>query len=301
MTDYTRKPTALTLGQHLTVAGSRMLFGVITSAVRLTRGNQPDGWRTYRYGLHREETLDYLPSRDQASEKAPVVFLHGGGWMMGSTDAYSHDLLFLGEAGYPVFNVEYPKAPDHPHPWILHSVFKALAFIRETFPETDAVHLVGDSAGGNLSIMAALLVDNPAFLKPVDPDADPEKLPRAISATSIYGVLDRATCLSGSIFGADTMIECYGGPGAMGKTVDEHHAITPMDLAFKNHPPCLLLCGDADPLIASQELYAARLRRDGFDVTTHVYPGAIHSFFNFPDSAAKNASRQHILEFLGRF
>lgn len=288
----------LTLGQHLTVASARMFFGVITSAVHLTRGFQPEGWKTVRYGTHRDETLNHIDRAEGSPARNPVVFFHGGGWMMGSTDAYSHDLLFLAQAGYPVFNVEYPKAPETTHPWILRSVLKALAFINATFPDAEAVHLMGDSAGGNLAIMAALLIENPELIAPVDPAIDPASLPRALSVTSLYGVHDRHTCLDGTILGADTMIESYAGPGALGKTVDAAHAITPMDLKFAKHPPCLLICGDADPLLASHEIYSERLARDGHEVTAKVYPNAIHGFFNLTDSRPKAESRADILEFL---
>jgi acetyl esterase len=287
---------ALTFGQHLTIVGSRMLLGALTGAIRLTRGAPPEGWRTIRYGLHREEVLDHLPCRAE-TRHAPVVFFHGGGWMMGDTDTYSHDLLFLADAGYPVFNVEYPKAPEHPHPRILFAVFQALGFIKANFPEAHGVHLMGDSAGGNLAVMAALLTLHPEFLTAVNAGLRVSNLPQVLSVTSIYGVLDRKTCLTG-FPGGDTMIESYAGPGALGENVDAAHAITPMDLAFRHHPPCLLLCGDADPLLASQALYAARLQGEGFDVQTWVYPGGIHGFFNFPESAPKAACRKDILAFL---
>ena len=286
----------LTFGQQLTIAGSRMFLGALTGAIRLTRGMQPEGWHTLRYGPHRDETLDHMDAVGEP--QAPVVFFHGGGWMMGSTNTYSHDLLFLAEAGYPVFNVEYPKAPEHPHPGILRSVFQALVFIREKFPEARAVHLMGDSAGGNLAVMAGLLIQHPEFFAAIPSGLKISQMPEVLSVTSIYGVLDRDTCLNGSFPAGDTMIESYAGPGALGEIVDAAHAITPMDLAFKKHPPCLLVSGDADPLLASQELYAARLDREGFGVTTHVYPSGIHGFFNFPERAPKAACRKDILAFL---
>ncbi len=290
----------LTFGQHLTIAGSRMFFGALTGVIRIARGVQPDGWRTLRYGILRDETLDQTPAHDHPGEplRAPVVFLHGGGWMMGSPDTYHHDLLFLAEAGYPIFNVDYPKAPEHPHPGILRSVLQALTFIRGNFPEAKAVHLIGDSAGGNLAVMAGLLLQHPEFFAAIPSGLKMSQLPEVLSVTSIYGVLDRDTCLNGSFPAGDTMIESYAGPGALVETVDADHAITPMDLAFTKHPPCLLVCGDADPLLASQDLYAARLEREGFSVTTHVYPSGIHGFFNFPESAAKAACRKDILAFL---
>lgn len=293
-----QRKRALTLGQHMTIAGSRMLLGAMTGAISFARGVQSEGWRHMRYGLFTDETLDHLPARAEP-ERAPVVFFHGGGWMMGSTETYHHDLMFLAEAGYPVFNVEYPKAPEHMHPELLQAVFKALTYIRANFAEAAKIHLMGDSAGGNLAVMAALLLENPEFFHAIDPQLKKSsKLPKVLSVTSIYGVMDRLTCINSGFPGGDTMIESYAGAGALGLEVDADHAITPMDLKFKKHPPCLLVGGDADPLIASQRLYDARLKREGFTVTSHVYGGGIHGFFNFPESGPKAACRKDILAFL---
>src|SRR6185437_4100740 len=219
------RPSVLTIGQHLAIAGTQMIFGALTGAIRLARGSHPDGWRTLRYGLHREEVLDHMSPAPQVRARVPVVYFHGGGWMMGTKDFYSHDLLFLASHGHPVFNVEYPKAPDHPHPWILRSVFKSLAFIRAQFPEAKAVHLMGDSAGGNLAVMAGILMLNPELLAVVDPEISVSDLPRVLSVTSLYGVMDRQTCLQPNIPVGATMIEAYGGPQALADEVEAEYAI----------------------------------------------------------------------------
>ena len=219
--------------------------------------------------------------------------------MMGTPETYHHDLQFLADAGYPVFNVDYPKAPEHMHPTLLQSVFKALTFIRANFPEAEAVHLMGDSAGGNLAVMAALLLENPDFFDSIDPHLKrSSKLPVVLSVTSIYGVMDRHSCLNSAYPGGDVMLESYAGPGALMDEVDAEHAITPMDLKFQKHAPCLLVCGSADPLVESHALYERRLRDAGHAVTSHVYSGGIHGFFNFPESAPKTACRRDILAFL---
>ena len=292
-----RKLRPLTFTQHMAVVGSRMFLGALTGMIRMTQGATPEGWRTLRYGLHRDETLDYIEPPEGVERLAPVVFFHGGGWMMGNTGTYSHDLLFLAEAGYPIFNVEYPKAPEHHHPGILRSVFQALIFIKGNFGANE-VHLMGDSAGGNLAVMAGLLADHPSYLTAVDKRVKRSKLPKILSVTSIYGVLDRATCLNGTIPAGDTMLESYAGPGALGDVVDDDHRITPMDLIFKKHPPCLLVCGDADPLLASQSIYAARLSGEGHEVKTAVYSGGLHGFFTFPESGPKAMCCKDILAFL---
>jgi len=291
------EPTPLNIGQHLSVLGTRAFFGTVTGVLRLFRGSPPNGWRTVRYGLHRDEILD-VRETDADNAAHPVVFFHGGGWMMGTKDFYSHDLCFLSDAGFPIFNVEYPKAPEHPHPWILRSVLKALAFIREDFPEARAVHLMGDSAGGNLAVMAGVLADNPELIGHIDPDFDATTLPEILSVAAIYGVLDRLSCLNTGIPGGHTMIESYGGSDALAKTVGPACAITPMDLAFAKHPPCYLGCGEKDIILASTYIYEARLREAGHDVKVHVYPGATHGYFNFPEGVTKAKSQQDLVAFL---
>ncbi len=292
------RPSVLTIGQHLAIAGTQAFFGAVTGAIRLARGSHPDGWTTVRYGLHREEILDHMNPAERVRKREPVVYYHGGGWMMGTKDFYSHDLLFLASHGHPVFNVEYPKAPDHPHPWILRSVFKSLAFIKANFPEAAAVHLMGDSAGGNLAVMAGILILNPELLAIVDPEMPVAALPKVLSATSIYGVMDRITCLQPNIPVGATMIEAYGGPQALQEEVEAEYAITPQDLTFAKHPPTFLTVGAWDPLQAPNEAYAKRLEREGHSVKLKIYDKATHGYFNFPEGDVKNAARRDILAFL---
>ena len=291
-------PTPLDLGQHLSVAGTRAFFGAVTGALRLLRGSPPDGWQTVRYGLHRDEVMDVRHVDGATAHRHPVVFFHGGGWMMGTKDFYSHDLCFLSDAGFPIFNVEYPKAPEHPHPWILRSVLKALAFVRETYDNGAAVHVMGDSAGGNLAVMAGVLAANPSLIAPVDPKFNPKTLPEILSTTSIYGVLERGTCLNTGIPGGHTMLEAYGGSESLGETVDAAHAITPMDLTFTSHPPCFLGCGQSDLILPSSTIYEQRLREAGHKVTMKLYAGATHGYFNFPDGLTKSQSQTDIVTFL---
>jgi acetyl esterase/lipase len=181
---------------------------------------------------------------------------------------------------------------------MLRSVLKALLFVRRSFPEARAVHLMGDSAGGNLAVMAALMCCNPELIPPVDQFCDPKKLPAVLSVTSLYGVLDRPTMLLPQVPAGATMIEAYAGPGALKAEVDPEHAITPMDLKFARHPPSFLACGDRDVILASTELYAGRLSREGHAVTLKIYPDANHAFFNFPEGAAKQTLRKDIVAFL---
>ena len=60
--------------------------------------------------------------------------MHGGGWISCNKRYYPADLQFLCDAGYTVFNLEYPLAPEHPHPYMLRSILRAVAWIKLNYP-----------------------------------------------------------------------------------------------------------------------------------------------------------------------
>ena len=201
-------------------------------------------------------------------------------------------------AGHPVFNVEYPLAPENPHPGVLRSLFRALDWIRERDPELAGVHVMGDSAGGNLAMMIGLLATNPGLVAAVDP-ARSAGLPLAChSVVSLYGVLDRLSWIEDGFPGAENMMESYAGRGAFEAEVGPELAITPMDLDFSAAPPCLLTVGTEDPLLRSSRLFAERLRAGPGKVVLEEYPGEGHGFFNLGRSKSDARMNADILEFL---
>lgn len=97
----------------------------------------------------------------------------------------------MADAGYPVFSLNYPLAPERPHPHMLRSLLAGLAWLAREHGVRE-IHLVGDSAGGNLATMLGLALANPELLARVD-TIDPGTLPVVRSITSLYGVMDRVT------------------------------------------------------------------------------------------------------------
>ena len=66
-------------------------------------------------------------------EPAPaIVYLHGGGWVIGSLDSHDHVCRRLARAaGLPVVSVDYGLAPEHPFPQGLSDVVHALRWLAE--------------------------------------------------------------------------------------------------------------------------------------------------------------------------
>ena len=279
---------------------TRLMRTLVPMAMNLTgvlrrRPRAPYGIEQHRYGSDPDERLEIIAPRDDVPQHRPVVYFHGGGWILGTKESYTRHLTFLAEAGYPVINVEYPLAPDNPHPGILRSLLRALDWIAERQP--DGVHVAGDSAGGNLAMMVGLLIANPQLLKDVEPARTEAPVP-CISVVSIYGVLDRLTWIEDGFPGSENMLECYGGKAAFEATVPPELALTPDDLVFTEAPPSLLTVGTKDPLRRSSALFAKRLAAGPGRVAHKEYPDEPHGFFSLGSSKHADEMNADILEFL---
>lgn len=99
--------------------------------------------------------------RADLEHPAPVVvFVHGGGWVLCDLD--SHDVLcrrLVRASGCTLVSVGYRLAPEHPFPAGLDDVELVTDWVRDHLGDLgtgEAVGLVGDSAGANLALVAAL-------------------------------------------------------------------------------------------------------------------------------------------------
>jgi acetyl esterase/lipase len=263
------------------------------------------GKQEFSYGAHRDERLDYLSADNPALKpQEAIIYIHGGGWIACSKKFYPPDLEFLCQAGFPVFNLEYPLAPENPHPHPLQSILRAVAWIRQQYPAIHRVHMMGDSAGANLAAMYGVLYCNPELLKCLGGNYSVDDLLQPQTIVSLYGLLDRETLLGDNpeALGAvpKLFLQSYGGPAALrpGPMAPEK-AITPMDWDWKNHPPCFLGVGDIDFLHDSSKRYARERHDRNIPVDHKIYPGAPHGFFNM-NHEQMPALRQDVLTFLSQ-
>jgi acetyl esterase/lipase len=224
--------------------------------------------------------------------------VHGGGWIAGHRSIYTGDLAFLVEDGRTVANLDYPLAPEAPHPEPLRALLRALAHLRSEDPRFERVHLIGDSAGGNLVVMLALLLEDRSRLEPWAPGAAADTHPEIASVVSLYGVLDRLSWLEHRFPMARLMMRSYGGPAALEPSVGPELAITPVDLEITSGPPVWIAYGDRDRLAESSRLGARHLEEAGVRTHLECHPGEQHGFFNFASRPESQRLRSDILRFL---
>lgn len=221
-----------------------------------------------------------------ASPKPALIYLHGGGWTLFSIDTHDRVMReYAHRAGVVVVGVDYALAPEAPFPAALEQVVEVVRWLArgEGGAAIDArrIAIGGDSAGGNLSVCAALVLRQ----------AGEGELLKALLL--IYGGFDNEPSPE-----ADRR---FGGPGYM-LTPEErvvfwrNYVPDPKDLQnplarpiladLKGLPPALLVVGECDILIEHNRRMAERFAAAGVPVRLDVYAGATHSFIEAMSIAA---------------
>jgi len=208
-----------------------------------------------------------------------LLYLHGGGFTLFSLD--THDRLmreYAAAGGFVVIGIDYPLSPEVRYPVALDLTIGLIDWLAAHGAEigVDAGRLAigGDSAGGNLSLAAAMRLRDrgaPDRLKGLLLNYAALGAPPSDEAEARHGgpgsVLDRAE------------MEYYFGNyiGEAGHTLDDPYA-RPIIGNFTHLPPAFLVIPECD--ILSEQSFALRERMAlaGIDVTSEVYRGATHSF-----------------------
>jgi acetyl esterase len=201
-----------------------------------------------------------------------VVWLHGGGWALGSVeehDAFCRHLATQAEA--TVVAVDYRLAPEHPFPAGLDDCWAALQWAAQQ-PGGDRLAVAGDSAGGNLAAVLALRARHEGgpplrFQLLVYPGVDALRSFPSIRENGEGYFLYRAD------------IEWFD-RAYLGDHDPKDPYVSPLyadDLS--GLPPAYVVTTAYDPLRDEGEAYAERLRQFGVDVTVVRYDDQLHAFF----------------------
>jgi acetyl esterase len=209
---------------------------------------------------------------------ATLLFIHGGGWVLGSVEGYDSfaRALCLG-TGAAVVSVDYRLAPEHPFPAATRDV---LAAYRWALAERAAGRLgpkgifaCGDSAGGNLAAVlcaqaAASGLDAPAGCIMLCPVTDLSRMD-----TESYSRFGKGYLLT------KEEMEWFRSLYLPDPADRSDPAASPLLAGgLSGHPRSLVLVAEFDPLRDEGEAYAERLSAAGVAVDCRRMPGMIHDF-----------------------
>lgn len=233
----------------------------------------------------------------QGSAPFPVlVFFHGGGFVIGSIEGYDEFCRELTNgAGSVVVSVDYRLAPEHKFPAAVEDCYAATKWVAENARSIggDANHIAvgGDSAGGNLSAVVALMArDNGA------PQITFQVLIYPVTGAGLdtQSVRENAT---GYFLTRDEMI-WFDSLYLRSDADRDNPLAAPLRAKTLNGlPPALVITAEFDPLRDDGEAYADRLRKSGVAVVCTRYNGMIHGFLSLPFEQGKKA-RQEVVKAL---
>ncbi|WP_295825321.1 alpha/beta hydrolase [uncultured Microbacterium sp.] len=208
-----------------------------------------------------------------------IVYLHGGGWVLGSVDSADATCRTLAKtSGMTVVSVGYRRAPEAPFPAGLHDSVDAFRWVRDNAARfggtADAVGVGGESAGGNLSaVVASVARDDaegaPAFQILFCPVTDLSRKHRSYAL------------FADGFFLTEAQMDWYAAHYLSGGGSADDPLVSPLRAEdLSGLAPAYVAVSGFDVLRDEGIAYAERLEAAG--VATHLvtHTGQIHGFFN---------------------
>ncbi len=219
----------------------------------------------------------YTPQK--AGPLPTFIFIHGGGWALGSLDDY--DSLcqeICSQAGCLLIAIDYPLAPEHPFPEPVDECYKAAKWIEEHISDLGGIPgkiaIGGDSAGANLSAAVTLMARE---------KQGPQFMYQMLICPALnynFETLSYFEFAEGYFLTKSNM-EFFYNLYLQNPEDGQNPLASPLRAkSLKNLPPACLLVTHFDPLRDDGLSYAARLTQEGVPVTLRQL-NTIHGFYRF--------------------
>ena len=218
---------------------------------------------------------------DGSAGDRAIIYLHGGGYVVGSPNAYAALAGSLAEAaGIDTFIVDYRLAPEHPYPAAPEDSLEVYRSMLSAGMKSVAV--AGDSAGGALVMSLLLLAKQHGLAMP--------------SCGVLWSPWLNLQCNTESYArnaGVDPTLVRSGllacARHYVGDSVPADPVVRPLEADLTGLPPLLVQVGSIEVLVDDAASLAARAAAANVLTRLDVYPGLPHVFQNFaamlPDAA----------------
>ena len=206
-----------------------------------------------------------------------LAYFHGGGWVIGSLDTHDDVCRDLtAQSGCAVLSVDYRLAPEHRFPAAAEDCYAATRWAAANGATLgiDPARLAvgGDSAGGNLAAVTALMARD---------QHGPALRFQLLVYPVTCGRMDSPSMhenAEGYLLTRDAMIWFWDHYAPARADRERPHASPLRAADLRGLPPALVISAEFDPLRDEGEAYAKRLKDAGVPVTLHRYDGQIHGF-----------------------
>ncbi len=221
--------------------------------------------------------------REDAALGPVILYLHGGGYGLGSIDTH-RDLVarICRAAAGSALSLEYRLAPEHRFPAQVEDATNAYRWLLQQDVPPRRIVIAGDSAGGGLTLSTLVSLRDsglpaPAAAVCLSPWVDLEALGTTVDENDRYDYISRRALVQ-----------------YRKRFVDDgdvrHPLAAPLYADLRGLPPVLIQVGSAETLLDDSLRMADRLRNARVDVTLRVWEDMIHVWqlfaFMIPQGAA---------------
>lgn len=224
-----------------------------------------------------------------------VLYLHGGGFRMGSIDSHRELMQRLSAAaGARVLGINYRLDPEHTFPAPVKDALSVYRWLLESGVRPGSIAIAGDSAGGGLALSCmfaarAANLELPCAAYLMSPWTDLAATGATfVSRAEVDPLHQRPMILA--------MAKAYLGPH--GDPFDP--LASPLYGDPSGLPPLLIQCGDHETILDDSVRLAERVRKAGVVVELEVYPSMIHVFQAFGELNVARDALARAGPFLGR-
>jgi epsilon-lactone hydrolase len=199
-----------------------------------------------------------------------VLYLHGGGYVIGSPRSHRHLAAAIARAsGARALLLDYRLAPEQPFPAALDDAVAAYEWLLAHGIASRHLVIAGDSAGGGLTVATLLTLRDrgrplPAAGVCISPWVD----------LSCSGASYASKAAVDPIVTRDSvamMAKAYAGAGD-----PKTPLLSPLFADLRGLPPLLVQVGSDEVLLDDALGLAERARRAGVDVAVEEWPAMIH-------------------------
>ncbi len=228
----------------------------------------------------------YTPP-DAATPLPVLLYMHGGGWVVGSIETHDPFCRLLCEAAcIQILSIDFRLAPEYPFPAALNDTLAAWHWLvehgNEIGGDPQRLAVGGDSAGANLAAVTANRLS--AAADAVQPSAQLLLFP--VTDHPSAGHASYTECANGCGLDASVMSWFWDQyfPGVWAADPN----VSPMRLEkVPTLPPTFVATAEHDPLRDEGIAYAEKLRVAGVAVTHTHYPDMHHNFPVHPGTVAR--------------
>jgi acetyl esterase/lipase len=225
-------------------------------------------------------------------DKATILYLHGGGYTMGSAQTHAAFAGVLSDLSQiRILSVDYRLAPEDPHPAAVQDAADAYRWLLKQGVSAKSIVIGGDSAGGGLTFATMLELKG---------KGDP--LPEAAFAISPWvdlAATGKTIVTKAEVDPIITESGLYYMASLYARDADlRSPLISPLYADLSGLPPVLIHVGTNEILLDDSRRMAEALRRAGVDCVLKEWKDLFHVFHTVTGLPEAKKANKEIAAFI---